>query len=333
MDRMDKKLYVITLILLLIPALPISTKAIITLYVDPPTTVTSIGDTFSVNITISDVTDLGGWEFKLYYSSSNLNGTDLIEGPFLKQGGDTYFSIINFTDNYNSTHGIAWVTCALLGADLGVNGNGTLAVVTFKAKQLGTSNLSLTDTWLSDSEPISHVSLSGIVHVLPHDVAITGLTHSKTIVGQGLTVKLNVDVSNQGNFTETFNVTVYANTTFISTQTITLTNGSYTTVTFTWNTTGFAKGNYTTSANAALVLGEIDTDDNTYTDGCICVTVIGDVNGDGWVEMMDYWVVGQAFGSSLGDPNWNPEADVYEDGVIEMMDYWVVSQHYGEHYP
>jgi hypothetical protein len=57
----------------------------------------------------------------------------------------------------------------------------------------------------------------------------------------------------------------------------------------------------------------------------------GDVNHDGWVEMMDFWVVSQAFGSSPEDSNWNPDADVYEDGVIEMMDFWVIGQHYGEH--
>jgi parallel beta-helix repeat protein len=59
----------------------------------------------------------------------------------------------------------------------------------------------------------------------------------------------------------------------------------------------------------------------------------GDINHDGWVEMMDFWLVSQAYGSSPGDSNWNPHADVYDDGMIEMMDYWVIGQHYGEHYP
>lgn len=100
MDNMGKKVYMTILTLLLIPALQTSTKAMATLYVDPLTTVTSIGDTFSVNITISDVIDLAGWEFKLYYLPSNLNGTNLEEGPLLKEGGSTFFAVINFTDNY-----------------------------------------------------------------------------------------------------------------------------------------------------------------------------------------------------------------------------------------
>ncbi len=265
MDNMGKKVYMTILTLLLIPALQTSTKAMATLYVDPLTTVTSIGDTFSVNITISDVIDLAGWEFKLYYLPSNLNGTNLEEGPLLKEGGSTFFAVINFTDNYNSTHGLAWVTCALLSHSPGVNGGGTLAVVTFEAKQRGISVLSLADTLLSDSEPIPHTALNGTVYVLSHDVGTTNVTPSKSIVGQGLTAKIDVSVLNEGDFTETFNLTVYANTTAIQTKTLTLTSGNSTTLTFTWNTTGFAKGNCTISAYASLVPGETDTANNNFT--------------------------------------------------------------------
>jgi hypothetical protein len=299
---------------------------------------TSVGDTFSVNITISDVSDLGGWEFKLYYLSSNLNGTSIIEGPFLKKGGSTYFGNISFTDNYNATHGIVWATCTLLGPSSGVDGNGTLAVIKFKARQLGTSVLSLSDTWLSDSQPIPHVALNGIVHILPHDVAITNLTLFKTIIGQGLTAKVDVDILNQGNFTETFNVTVYASITLITTQMSTLTTGDFTTITFTWDTTGFEKGNYTISAYAWPVPGETDTADNTLTNGSISVVILGDVNGDGIVEMMDFYILSKHYmhtppddhpiGTLLYTECFN--ADVNNDGTVEMMDFYILSQHYME---
>jgi hypothetical protein len=332
MDNMGKKVYMTMLILLLIPALQTSTRAMATLYVDPPTTVTSVGGTFSVNITVSDVIDLAGWEFRLYYLSSNLNGTNVEEGPLLKEGGSTYFAAINFTDDYNSTHGLAWVTCALLEGS-GVNGDGTLAVVTFEAKQLGISDLSLTDTLLSDSEPIPHIALNGIVYILPHDVAITNVIPSKTIVGQGLTAKMDVSVLNEGNFTETFKVTVYANTTAIQTETLTLTSQSFTTLTFTWNTSGFAMGNYTLSAVADAVPGETDTEDNTFIDGWVYVGIPGDINADGIVEMMDFYYTSLAFGSEPGHPNWNPNTDVNDDNIVEMMDFYVLSQHFGQHYP
>jgi len=329
MDNMDKKVYMTILTLLLTPAFQISPKAIATLYVDPPTTVTSVGSTFSVNITISDVIDLAGWEFRLYYLSSNLNGTNVEEGPLLKEGGSTYFAAINFTDDYNSTHGLAWVTCALLKGS-GVNGDGTLAIVTFEAKQLGISDLSLTDTLLSDSEPIPHIALNGIVYILPHDVAITNVIPSKIIVGQGLTAKIDVSILNKGNFTETFNVTVYANTTAIQTETLTLTSGSSTTLTFTWNTTGFAKGNYAISAYAEPVSGETDTADNTCTDGAVTVTVSGDVDGDFDVDILDVVKITSIYAAKLGDPPFKPNSDIDGDGTITILDVVICTSHYAQ---
>jgi hypothetical protein len=107
-----------------------------------------------------------------------------------------------------------------------------------------------------------------------HDVAITDVTPSKTIVGQGYSLNINVTVENQGDYTETFNVTLYANTTFVALQTITLESDASTTLTFTWNTTGFATGNYIISAIADTVPGETDTEDNTLSDGWVFVTYV-----------------------------------------------------------
>jgi len=58
-----------------------------------------------------------------------------------------------------------------------------------------------------------------------------------------------------------------------------------------------------------------------------------DVNQDGMVEMMDFFILADAFGSHPGDSNWNPAADVNKDGMVEMMDYKVVSDHFGETCP
>ena len=81
-----------------------------------------------------------------------------------------------------------------------------------------------------------------------HDVAVTNLTSAKAVICQGYCGNLTVAVQNQGNFTETFSVTAYANTTIIRSENVTLPAGDSTTMAFTWNTTGFAKSNYTLSA-------------------------------------------------------------------------------------
>jgi len=58
----------------------------------------------------------------------------------------------------------------------------------------------------------------------------------------------------------------------IQTQTVILESGASTTLTFTWNTTGFAYGNYTLWAYAEPVEGETDTTDNLYVDGTVQIT-------------------------------------------------------------
>jgi hypothetical protein len=68
-----------------------------------------------------------------------------------------------------------------------------------------------------------------------------------------------------GGFSESFNVTAYANSHVIGMQPVSLNSGSYLTVLFMWDTTGFGEGDYTISASATVVLGEVDTSDNSET--------------------------------------------------------------------
>jgi parallel beta-helix repeat protein len=124
------------------------------------------------------------------------------------------------------------------------------------------------DQWVNETVTINDTK----TYYLVHQISIQDVMSSKTVVGQGYNCSTSIAVFNHGNFTETFNVTFYANTTSIATQTITLTSGNSTTITFTWNTTGFAKGKYTISAYAWPVPGETDTEDNTLPDGYVVVT-------------------------------------------------------------
>jgi parallel beta-helix repeat protein len=158
------------------------------------------------------------------------------------------------------------------------------------------------------------------VYVGVRDVTVTDVVSSKTVVGQGYSININVTAANQGDFTETFNVTLYANTIAITTQTVTLTIGNSATVTFTWNTTGFAKGNYTISAYAWPVPGETYTEDNTLTDGWVIVTIPGDVNGDHVVDISDLVITVNAIPSAPGWPNWNPNVDINGDGACDISD-------------
>ena len=167
------------------------------------------------------------------------------------------------------------------------------------------------------------------VTVNTHDVAVTNVTTSKTVVGQGYGLNVTVTAADLGDYSETFTVTVYANTTSIASQNVTLSSGNSTDITFTWNTTNFAYGNYTISAYAWPVPGETNMANNNFTGGNVTVTIPGDINGDGTVDIYDAIILSAAYGSTPGSKNWNPNADINGDGIVDIYDAIILASAYG----
>ncbi len=66
---------------------------------------------------------------------------------------------------------------------------------------------------------------------------------------------------------------------------------------------------------------------NAYT------LIVADITKDGTVNIFDLVKVGIAFGSSPGDPNWDPEADLKNDGVINIFDLVIVGTNFGRSVP
>lgn len=177
-----------------------------------------------------------------------------------------------------------------------------------------------------------YLALARALGALPHDVAITNITPSKTVVGQGYSPSINVTVANQGDYTESFSVTLYVNTTFVALQTITLESGPSAITTFTWNTSGFDYGSCTMTAYAEPVLNETDLSDNTLSTRII-ITIPGDLNGDFIVDIFDAIRLAGAYNSNLGKANWNPNADINGDGIVDIFDAILLANHYNQHYP
>ena len=168
-----------------------------------------------------------------------------------------------------------------------------------------------------------------------HDVAVTNLNSAKTVICQECVGNITVTTENQGDFPETFNVTVYANATVIGEKSVSLPSGGSTDIVFSWNATGFSKGNYTLKAEADIVPGEVDTVDNTYIDGWVIVSMIGDITGeDGWpdgkCDIRDVAVVAKLFGVKYPDPDYEPNYDIIYDLKIDIKDIATVAKHFGE---
>jgi hypothetical protein len=142
-------------------------------FLDPSSqTVSAVGDSFAVNVSIANVSNLYGYQFKLYYDSTIVNGTGQpTEGSFLSSGGgQTFFDIVSFTDYYNSTYGVVWITGTLTGSVPGVSGGGVLATIEFKSLTVAASTpLHLEGVVLLDPNvsQISYQEYDGTVTVVP----------------------------------------------------------------------------------------------------------------------------------------------------------------------
>jgi len=164
-----------------------------------------------------------------------------------------------------------------------------------------------------------------------HDVAIISVSVPVTVVYKGEEVNITVVAENQGGIAETFTVTAYANTSAIEAKTVTsLAPGNNQTLFFIWDTENWVKGNYTIKAQASVVLGETETGDNFFIDGVVRVKLQGDVNGDGSVDAIDFALFGMAWGSFIGEPNYDPRCDFNHDGAVNSWDLAVLAKYYGQ---
>ena len=94
-----------------------------------------------------------------------------------------------------------------------------------------------------------------------HDIAVTSISTTRVTTGELVNVK--VVVKNDGTVNETFNVTLYYDSTAIKTQNVTdLALDANTTLLFVWNTTDVLAGTYTIKAEASRVEGETNIDNN-----------------------------------------------------------------------
>lgn len=58
-------------------------------------------------------------------------------------------------------------------------------------------------------------------------------------------------------------------------------------------------------------------------------SLVGDVNGDGAVDILDLSIIGMAYGAREGDPRYNSDADINKDGFIDLRDLAFVTRNFG----
>jgi hypothetical protein len=304
------------------------------LFVEPTVFRKSQGATFTVNIAIENVTDLYAFDISLYYNTTLLDAISVAEGPFLKSVGDT----ITLLSEVNDQVGRVRMAISLLGAPAGANGSGVLFTVTFKASTTttGASALSLQNTDLSNynAEPIDHAVIDGqvtilLVEVLTHTVVVEGVeyqiitassssitefTYNHTARTIGFKAEGPEDILGFTNITIPKSlITLPSSDTFIV-----LLDGKAIYHTRIENAT-----HYTLHFTYAHTIHQIE----------IKQTIIGDLNGDRKVNVLDVVVVTTAYDATPADARWNPLADLAAPwGKINVYDAVVVTRVYGKNW-
>jgi hypothetical protein len=134
-------------------------------------------------------------------------------------------------------------------------------------------NVDLRDS--SDAQ-IPCEAVSGNFTSILHEIDVTSVTASPTVVLPGTIVNVNVTVQDEGNFAEVFNLTAYANSQAIGTQQVSLNTGDSGILSFTWNTTGCGKGDYNISASVSLAPGEVNAgNSNEMANTPVTILVLG----------------------------------------------------------
>jgi hypothetical protein len=162
------------------------------------------------------------------------------------------------------------------------------------------------------------------------DIAIKSISPCRTVVSNQTCNTVLVELENQGNATETFNFTLFANEIQIGNKTLELAKFRSAVLEFQWNATGFALTNYTLRGCVMPLVGETDLEDNTLVHGTVKVSILGDINADGKVNILDAFLVAEAFDSNLGDATWNPNADIIEDETINILDIFQIAKEFGK---
>jgi hypothetical protein len=344
---MNRNVSLCTIALFLIPLL-ITASAEALVSIQPQARSLSIFSnmTFTVNINISGVDNVYGFQFDLGYNSNVLEIVSISEGRFLnRSGADRTFCVdINNTNpnfpNIPTPGLVNDIACSRIG-NASVNGTGVLANATFRLKTVtqfpATSSIALSDVKLSDInlQQLNNNSQNGLVTVYE---CLSGESRSCTISScQGIRT---CNASNQWGSCS------------VSPQPETCDGLDNNCDGYTDNGPGIS-GNYTLNRSCSLgrhgicavgietcqqispgifnytgcPLPQEEICDNSIDEDCnnadpLCM---GDANGDHCVSMLDLVLIGVNFGLTSFDPR----ADRNNDGAVNIFDLVTAGKEFG----
>jgi len=170
---------------------------------------------------------------------------------------------------------------------------------------------------------------NSLVYIKPqHELMVT--LEAPSFVKLGDSALLNVTVHNRGLNAETdVALSLFINGTLANSTVVSeLLGDSLFRFSHLW--TPVESGTYNITAYVLPVLGEVDVANNVSVGSCYVRSgVPGDVDGDGHVDYWDVYLFLRAFGSVVGDPEYDERADFNGDGRINYQDVYILLVNYG----
>jgi hypothetical protein len=321
----------------------------------PSTAQLVVGQGITVYVNVTDVADLYGWEFQLDYNTVVL---DLTYGDIFAGGLNTETNTFKSSTNETSGH-LWWSVSTRYPTTSGITyADHAIFEIHFTATATGTSSLDLSGTILANSggNAISHTVSDGSVTVGTLDLTVTEVEICNKHGNETWThsVYANDDYANASTYYYPVNVTIHLTGTLSASSfnvtlkvyyDTTLKSSSYQTVSslaggsseelifssvFHPTETGIA-GRYSLKATVDSENNVIENNEanNELTKNNFMVTVMGDINADKTVNILDGVVLSLAWTGVPNTPPWNDAADLDHNDVISIVDGTRASLNWG----
>ncbi|MBU0701810.1 PEGA domain-containing protein, partial [bacterium] len=264
-----------------------------TFKVNPSITYADGTNTFTVSINAANVLDLHGASFDLVYDAAILCPIKqdikwAKEGGFLPSNTAGQPTMFIPTISTSTTIGTITVSTSILGTSSGVNGTGTIATIQFEYLDIGLPETGLT---LNNVVLKNHLNLD-IPFTTSNGTVTQSLIGSLSITS----VPFGANIFLDG--TDTTQTTPATITDILSgTHAIRLTKSGY----LDWLST------------ITVTSGEIQ-----YVSGTL--TMLGDFNGDFYIDFDDMSAFATAWHFHRGNSEWMEQADFNRDGYIDYND-------------
>lgn len=185
-----------------------------------------------------------------------------------------------------------------------------------------------------------------------HDIAVTRVVSDFRVAWYSYPVHIYTTVTNLGTYDETFNLTIYANSTILKEiDNIHLASGANTSIIITWDyitvktqtvdwmAPPFVPMKYILSASATPVENETNTANNTFIGNTVTIAQFGDIMGEGRISVLDLIVIATRLGTTqYPDFNLMPypvRADWNGDYKVNVLDLIIeanaISSLFGPH--